>query len=92
VASCPDTPPSLFAFIESVRHKLTDPQVKVLNPVLDAWPDSLTSEQVAAAAGYAHNSGNFNNLRGQLRSIGLVDYPDRGTIRAADWLFPEQLR
>lgn len=33
-------------------------------------------------------SGNFNNLRGSLKSVGLFDYPSPGLIRAADWLFP----
>lgn len=76
------------AFHEQVRAKLKGPQLKLLDPVLAVYPESLTAEAVANAAGYSAGSGNFNNLRGQLRTIGLIDYPRSGEVRAADWLFP----
>jgi hypothetical protein len=75
-------------FHRHVRAKLSGPQLKLFDPVLATYPDSLTSDGVAEAAGYSAGSGNFNNLRGQLRTIGLIDYPRPGEVRAADWLFP----
>jgi hypothetical protein len=75
-------------FHRHVRAKLSGPQLKLFDPVLAAYPGSMTSDGVAEAAGYSAGSGNFNNLRGQLRSIGLIEYPRAGEVRAADWLFP----
>lgn len=88
-AEAPSIPPSRPAFHAAVRAKLNGPQVKLLDPILAAYPRSLTTEALAAASGYAAGSGNFNNLRGSLRTIGLIDYPANGQVRAADWLFPE---
>lgn len=75
-------------FHRHVRAKLTGPQLKLFDPVLQAYPEALTTDAVADAAGYSAGSGNFNNLRGQLKTIGLVTYPRPGEIRASDWLFP----
>lgn len=33
-------------------------------------------------------SGNFNNLRGSLKTANIIDYPAPGLVRASDWLFP----
>lgn len=77
------------AFHAQVRAKLTGPQVKVLDPILVAYPDPITSLEVAEIASYSASSGGFANLRGSLRTIGLIDYPAPGQVRAADWLFPE---
>ncbi|HXG36543.1 MAG TPA: hypothetical protein VNL15_06215 [Dehalococcoidia bacterium] len=53
-----------------------------------AYPESLTNEELAAAAGYAQG-GAFNNPKGRLRTLGLITYPTPGMVRAADLLFPE---
>lgn len=87
-AEAPSIAVTQAEFHRHVRAKLSGPQLKLFDPVLVAYPDSLTSERVAEAAGYSAGSGNFNNLRGQLRTIGLIDYPRPGEVRAADWLFP----
>jgi len=76
------------AFHGAVRAKLSGPQVKVLDPALTAYPSPIASEEIASIAGYSASSGGFNNLRGSLRTIGLIDYPSPGMVRASDWLFP----
>ena len=73
-----------------MRAKLTAPQVRLLTPVLAAYPEPISSEGAAAAAGYAVGSGHFSKLRGALRSVGLIDYLGAGQVRAADWLFPPE--
>jgi len=77
------------AFHAAVRNKLSAPQWKVLEPIIGAYPDAITSQEVADVAGYSAGSGGFANLRGSLRTLSLVDYPAAGQVRAADWLFPE---
>jgi hypothetical protein len=88
VAEQPGIAVTREAFHARVRAKLGAPQLRLLEPALAVYPNSLSTDDVAAAAGYAAGSGNFNNLRGSLRTIGLIDYPSPGQVRAADWLFP----
>ncbi|MDB5445672.1 MAG: hypothetical protein JWQ97_989 [Phenylobacterium sp.] len=89
-AQAPDSATLTTAhFHAQVRAKLSGPQLKLFEPILAAHPASLSTDEVAAAAGYAAGSGNFNNLRGSLRAIDLIDYPTPGRVRATDWLFPE---
>lgn len=87
-AEMPDVEITREAFHAQVRAKLSGPQVKVLDPILAAYPEAISSSNVADIAGYSAGSGGFANLRGSLRSIGLIDYPAGGMVRAADWLFP----
>lgn len=87
-AEAPPLEVTTAAFHNQVRAKLSGPQLKLLEPALAAYPQAITTEELAAHAGYAAGSGNFNNLRGQLRTIGLIDYPSPGQVRAAAWLFP----
>jgi hypothetical protein len=76
------------AFHVQVRAKLSGPQVRVLDPIIAAYPHPISSQEVADAAGYSAGSGGFANLRGSLKTIGLIEYPAAGQTRAADWLFP----
>jgi hypothetical protein len=87
-ADAPTVEVTRDAFHRHVRAKLSNSQLKLFDPILAAYPDSMLSDEVADAAGYSAGSGNFNNLRGQLRTIGLIDYPRPGEVRASDWLFP----
>lgn len=87
-ADAPAVAPTQDAFHAAVRAKLSGPQFRVLEPAMAAYPGSIASEEVAAAAGYSAGSGGFNNLRGSLRTLTLIDYPTPGQVRAADWLFP----
>lgn len=87
-ANAPTVSPTREAFHDAVRAKLSGPQWRVLEPAISAYPDSIASDQVAQTAGYSAGSGGFNNLRGSLRTLTLIDYPAPGMVRAGDWLFP----
>lgn len=87
-AETPSVEPTRDAFHAAVRAKLSGPQWRVLEPAINCYPDSIASDDVAATAGYSAGSGGYNNLRGSLRTLGLIDYPSPGMVRAADWLFP----
>lgn len=88
LAAAPTVATTREAFHAAVRTKLSGPQVKVLGPIIEAYPAAISSQEVAERAGYSAGSGGFANLRGSLRTIGLIDYPTSGQVRASDWLFP----
>lgn len=87
-AAEPDIPPTREGLHDAVLRKLPAPEGRVLTPLLEAYPDSLSSEELATKAQYEPSSGGFNNLKGRLRSLGLAEYPSPGRMKAADILFP----
>jgi hypothetical protein len=79
-------PLTTAALHEHVMARLEGPHRRLLAPLLEAYPESLTTTELAAASGY-EIGGAFNNARGRLRSMGLADYPTTGSVRATDRLF-----
>jgi len=86
-AAAPATPLTTAELHQAVMLRLPGPEGRILQPLLDAWPESMSSLQLAASAGYEAKGGAFNNPRGRLRSLGLIVYPSPGTAVARDFLF-----
>lgn len=74
-----------------VIERLSAPPRKLLDPLLQCYPDAMENAHLAEAAGYTVN-GTFHNLRGHLRSLGIIEYEGGGRSRACDWLFPAGLQ
>lgn len=87
VAEAPDKPLSQEELHQKVLEVLPAPEGRVLRPLLSAYPQDLSVQELAEASGYQASSGGFNNLKGRLRSLSLADYPGAGRIKAADLLF-----
>lgn len=47
----------------------------------------MSKADLAEATGYSPTSGGFANLLGQLRSMGIADYPEKGRVALAPWVF-----
>lgn len=88
-AHAPDAPLSTDDLQARVLARLPGPEQRILKPLLAAYPDAMSNEALAEAARYAVNTGGYNNPRGRLRSLGLVEYPEPGTVRARGLLFLE---
>lgn len=88
----PGTPGTLAELHAAVIARLEPRHTRILQPVLDAFPDALSVEDLAAASGYSPTNSSFEKARGKLRSLGLFEYPQPGAVRATDVLFPEVLR
>ena len=65
---------------------------RILEPVIEAYPGSVEATAVAERAGYHPNAKSFANMRGRLRTLGLIEYPRPGELSATKTLFPEGLR
>jgi hypothetical protein len=61
------------ALIDHWMGQLGKAEGLVLRAVLDAYPASLTKDEIAAATGYAAGGGGFNNALGRLRTLQLID-------------------
>jgi hypothetical protein len=74
---------------EKVLSKLKGPQRRVLEDLISRYPEPATREEVAETVGYSPNSGNFNNILGSMRTLGIIDYPSRGYVVCEPLLFLE---
>lgn len=84
-----DVPATNVDMHRVVLKQLDGPQSRMLEALLNAYPRTLATEELCFASGYEGNNGTFRNVRGRLHTYGLIEYPDKGTARAADILFPE---
>jgi hypothetical protein len=91
-ARFPDAPLTVADLHRMVLDRLDGPERRILQPLLDAYPDDLGKDQVAEASGYSQGGGAFNNPLGRLRTLGLIDYPRQGRIVALSVLFLEETR
>lgn len=87
LARTPDEQLTTTELHRAVLARLPGPESRVLGPLLDAWPDAVSHEVLAPAAGYSLGGGYFKP-RGRLKTLGLVEYVSGG-VRASDILFPE---
>jgi hypothetical protein len=71
-----------------VMSKLKQAQQRVLQAVLDVYPDDISRADLAQGTGYTQ-SGNFNNIVSKLSTLGVIERPRSGYVRAADLLFVE---
>lgn len=62
---------------------LTNPQARIVGALVDQG--ERTREELGADTSYSPSSGGFNNLLGQLRTLGLIDYPRPGSVIMSDW-------
>jgi hypothetical protein len=86
-AEVPAAPLTTEEMHRRVMEILPGPERKVLTPLLYAYPKDMGNEQLAQESGYTAGSGGFNNPKGRLRSLGLIEYPTSGRARARDILF-----
>jgi hypothetical protein len=60
----------------------------MLQELVAVYPEPLSREDLAERVGKSAAGGSFNNDLGRLRSLGVIDYPRSGQVRAEDLLFP----
>lgn len=70
-----------------IMERLDGPERRILQVLIDAFPAAVANDDLARRAAYEPGGGAFNNPRGRLRTLGLIEYPDRGQVRARPVLF-----
>lgn len=88
----PPAPPASIDVLQNKIKAALDPaDVRMLDVLLDAYPDSVTLDDLADRIGASPTSSSFANRRSALKSLGLAEYPASGHVRASSLLFPEGL-
>lgn len=66
------------------------PESRLLRPLIERFPKQMDRQELAAKSGYGNTaSTGFAKAISRLSSLGLIEYPERGMVRAKDLLFPE---
>lgn len=82
-----DVPTSSEEMLESCLKLLSASQQRILKELYKAHPEPVDKTELAAASGASATSSAYTNNLGALRSAGMIEYPDRGHARCADWMF-----
>lgn len=80
--------PSHAGIMDLVRSKVPPAQFRMIEALVAVYPDPMHNDRLASDIGASVTSSAFANNKGRLRSLGLIDYPAAGMVRAADLLFP----
>lgn len=83
-----DRAPTLDELHESWYAILPAPQAAILRAAVGVYPKAIPKDDLADHVGVSRTSGGYFNNLGRLRTLGAIDYPQRGTVRASDILFP----
>lgn len=86
-ANTPDAPLTTEELQRRILERLPTPEQRILKPLLKAYPNSISTDELANLAQYAPKAGAFNNPKGRLRTLGLIDYPQAGYCVAKPLLF-----
>jgi hypothetical protein len=85
-AHAPRTHEELLAY---VRTLVGPARSRIVDALVDVYPDALPKDELAARAGASASSSGYTNNLGSLRSLGLIDYPSPGYAVATGVLFLE---
>ena len=89
VCDYPNAAGTMAELHDAWRDRLDEAQRKIFDALIEAWPDAMDPEDLAAAAGYTNN-GHFRNKLGSLRTLGVAS---KGKpIHATDLVFPDALK
>jgi hypothetical protein len=73
--------------LTALDARLSGPQARIVRELADCYPDALERDALAARTGASPTSSAYANNLGALRSLGLIDYPQKGTVVAQPVLF-----
>jgi hypothetical protein len=87
IASTDGVPSTTRELHDAIRGKLPPAKWKIVEALIRVYPKALTKDALAEQLAVSPTSGGYFNNLGSLRSLGLVDYPQPGTVAALPVLF-----
>jgi len=87
VGHVPQKPMSTGELLEQWRGALKAGARRMLDILVEAYPDAMTREELGEASGVVASGGTFGDYLSTLRRNGLIDDLRGGAVRASDSLF-----
>lgn len=91
LAAPPDRAVSLQELQDAWFRILEPRHVRILNVLIDVYPDDLSRDELAEQSEYSPLSSGYEKAISRLSSFGLVRYPKPGHVVATELLFPPAL-
>jgi hypothetical protein len=86
-ANAPAEAPTTEALQQAIYGRLDAGSRDILATLVNVYPEGLSRERLALKVGQAHTSSAYERKLSGLRNLGLLDYPERGTVAATGALF-----
>lgn len=67
---------------------VTEPQARILRALIEAHPEPLQKDALAQQLGVSETSGGYFNNLGALRTLGAIDYPQKGFAALTKYVMP----
>ena len=88
-AGAPPAKPTASELHERVRDVIRQGGArKMFDVLLREYPRAITMHAWGELSGYSHATGTFADYRSRLKTLDVITFPARGTVRASDWLYP----
>ena len=71
-----------------IKQKLTNSQTRILEVLIGIYPNDISKDELAERAEQRGTSGGYFNNLGSMRTMGVLDYPTPGRVKATEILFP----
>lgn len=92
LANTPSEMPTLSALHERWFTFCSAAQTKMLRVICSLGPDgSITRDDLGAAVGMDLAGGYGSRIVGELKTLGVITYPQKGSVAPTSLLFPEGL-
>lgn len=82
----PSTSSELHAL---VQRKVPPSRWRIIETLIKAYPKDVDRAELAELSNQSATSSTYSNSLGALRTLGLIDYPNRGSVIATPALFLE---
>lgn len=89
IANYPDKTPTLKDLHASWLRIVSNPQAAILEALMTIYPQAISKDDLADRVGVSRTSGGYFNNLGHLRTLGAIDYPQKGMVAATEILFPK---
>lgn len=73
--------------LERAKRVLGGSEGRILEVAHRVHPQMISKSKLAEALGFSETSGGFNNYLGHMRTLGFIDYPQKGHVKVSDWMF-----
>ncbi len=80
-------PPTLEDVHSMWRSILTPAQAEILDALINVYPHDMERLEIAEVVGKQY-SGGFRNYISRLKTVGAIEYPSSGRLKASELLFP----
>lgn len=87
IAVVEGVPTSSSEFHAIVERKLSPPRWRIVATLIQAYPREVDRAELAELSNQSATSSGYANNLGALRSLGLLDYPSKGSVIATPALF-----